>query len=164
MCRFWNKKQYYVEKSVFLFPFPFPKHNARNFVDCDETKAVEILVSLEWTAKTASREIRVPFVVYWFSRTILESVLVAEQIQKKYQKNWRNRKKVNAPWRCPVRCLSVDALLPPLPALFIRVLLNHSCNAIFSLFVLILLMVSSLISFKIANGRIRNSAMQVNSP
>lgn len=28
-------------------PVPVPEYNARNFVDCDETKAVEILVSLE---------------------------------------------------------------------------------------------------------------------
>lgn len=38
-------------------PVPIREYNACNFVDCDETKAVEILASVEQTAKTVSREI-----------------------------------------------------------------------------------------------------------
>lgn len=38
-------------------PVPVREYNARNFVDCDETKAVEILASVEQTARTVSREI-----------------------------------------------------------------------------------------------------------
>lgn len=38
-------------------PVPVHEYNACNFVDCHETKAVEILASVEQTAKTISREI-----------------------------------------------------------------------------------------------------------
>lgn len=75
-------------------PVPVHEYNVCNFVDCDETKAVEILASVEQTARTVSREILESSIVERI-RTI--AVGCCRERWEKYGKNRQNRQKINAP-------------------------------------------------------------------
>lgn len=84
-------------------PVPVHEYNACNFVDCDETKAVENIS----IGRTNSENSLAGDLSSLISRTILESSIV-ERIRtiavgccrerwEKYGKNRQNRKKINAP-------------------------------------------------------------------